>query len=201
MIVCTVLYIIVAGLLTGSTHYTELNVSSPIAEALLKMGYRFGGAIVALGAIAGLSTVILVMYYGFTRIFLAMSRDGLLPASMAKINPKSQTPRRIIVYGGIAMAIIAGFTPIERVAELVNIGTLAAFSLVCIGVIVLRYTKPDLPRPFKTPFTPLFPILGFIFCVYLMSNLPAITWINFLIWTFLGLLVYFFYSRKRSALN
>lgn len=201
LIVCTIVYIVVAGLLTGSTHYTTLEVSSPIAFALLQMGYKFGGAIVALGAIAGLSTVILVMYYGFTRIFLAMSRDGLLPDSMAKIHPTRKTPVRIILGSGIAMAIIAGFTPIERVAELVNIGTLAAFSLVCLGVMILRYTKPDLPRPFKTPFSPLLPLLGLLFCIYLMTNLPAITWISFLIWTFGGLIIYFAYSRKHSKIQ
>lgn len=200
LIVCTLVYIIVAALLTASTHFSTLNVSSPIAFALLQMGYRFGGAIVALGAIAGLTTVILVMFYGFTRIFLAMSRDGLLPAPMAKVHPKTQSPLRIIISAGVLMAIVAGVTPIERVAELVNIGTLAAFALVCIGVVVLRYTKPDMPRPFKTPFSPLIPGLGFLFCAYLMSNLPAITWHSFLLWTAIGLVIYFSYSRKRSKL-
>jgi APA family basic amino acid/polyamine antiporter len=200
LIVCTVVYIVVAGLLTASTHYTLLDVSSPIAFALLNMGYRFGGAVVALGAIAGLSTVILVMYYGFTRIFLAMARDGLLPARMAKIHPKSQSPVRIIVGVGIIMAIIAGVTPIERVAELVNIGTLAAFALVCLGVVIMRYTQPNLPRPFKTPFSPLVPTIGLVLCIYLMTNLSVITWISFVIWTVIGLFVYFGYSRKRSKL-
>jgi len=201
LIACTVIYILVAALLTGSVHYTNLNVSSPIAYALLQMGYRFGGAIVALGAIAGLTTVILVMYYGLTRVFLAMSRDGLLPPSLAKVNAKTHTPTRIILIAGILMAITAGLVPIQRVAELVNIGTLAAFSVVCIGVVVLRYTRPDMPRPFKTPFSPLIPILGFVFCVYLMCNLPAITWFSFIIWTLIGLFIYFIYSRPRSILN
>lgn len=200
LIICTLIYILVSGLLTASTYYTLLDVSSPIAYALLKMGYRFGSAIVALGAIAGLTTVILVMFYGFTRIFLAMSRDGLLPEGMAKVNPKTQSPLRIIIVGGFVMAIIAGITPIERVAELVNIGTLAAFALVCLGVVILRYTKPDLPRPFKTPLSPLIPGLGFVLCIYFMAHLPAITWNSFLLWTFLGLIIYFGYSRKRSKL-
>lgn len=199
--VCTIIYIVVAGLLTAAVPYTELNVSSPVTFALLKMGYNFGGAIVALGAIAGLTTVILVMYYGFTRIFLAMSRDGLLPGNLAAIHPKTKTPVRIITVAGIIIAIVAGFTPIIHVAELTNIGTLAAFAVVCLGVVVLRYTKPDMKRPFKTPFSPLMPILGVVLCVYLMLQLPAVTWISFLIWTLAGLVIYFVYSRPRSILN
>lgn len=201
LVVCTVLYILVAGLLTAAVPYTKLNISSPIAEALLLMGYRFGGAMVALGAIAGLSTVILVMYYGLTRIFLAMSRDGLLPSGLATIHPKSKTPVRIILIAGIVIAIVAGITPINEVAELTNIGTLAAFTVVCAGVIVLRRTKPNLIRPFKTPLTPYMPFLGIIFCVYLMINLSATTWKSFAIWTLLGLFIYFIYSRPRSVLR
>ncbi len=201
LVVCTVLYILVAGVLTAAVPYTKLNVSSPIAEALLMMGYRFGGAVVALGAIAGLSTVILVMYYGLTRIFLAMSRDGLLPSSLAQIHPTSKTPVRIILVAGIIIAIVAGVTPINEVAELTNIGTLAAFTVVCAGVIVLRRTKPDLIRPFKTPLSPFMPFLGIIFCVYLMLNLSATTWKSFFIWTAIGLLIYFVYSRPRSVLR
>lgn len=201
LLICTLVYVIVAGLLTASTHYSELNVSSPISYALLKLGYRFGGAIVAVGAIAGLTTVILIMYYALTRLVLAMSRDGLFPQALAQINPKTQTPLRIIAVSGVIIAIVAGVTPIQRVAELVNIGTLAAFTLVSIGVIVMRYTKPDLHRPFKIPFSPLLPCLGVVFCIYLMSSLPRITWISFFIWIFIGLVVYFVYGRSRSLLN
>ncbi|HVV69671.1 MAG TPA: amino acid permease [Gammaproteobacteria bacterium] len=201
LLICTLLYIIVAALLTAAVPYTELNVSSPITYALLKMGYKFGGAIVALGAIAGLSTVILVMYYGLTRIFLAMSRDGLLPSVLAAVNAKTQTPIRIIVIAGIVMAIVAGLTPIQRVAELTNIGTLAAFTLVSLGVLVLRYTKPNMPRPFKTPLSPIVPILGILLCGYLMASLSPVTWESFLIWTLIGLVVYFGYSRSRSVLS
>jgi APA family basic amino acid/polyamine antiporter len=175
-------------------------VSSPVSHALLLLGYRFGGALVAVGAIAGLTTVILVMYYGFTRVFLAMARDGLLPAPMAQINPKTKTPIRVILTVGVLMCLIAGFLPMEHIAELVNIGTLAAFVLVCAGVIALRYSKPDLKRSFKMPFSPYLPALGILLSGYLMVNLPKATWHWFLWWTVIGLAIYFLYGRKHSIL-
>lgn len=199
--VCTLLYVIVSGLLTGIAYYPTLNVSSPVAEALVRLGYHFAGAIVAIGAIAGLTTTTLVMYYGFTRIFLAMARDGLLPKAMSYVNPKTRTPRRLILSVGVIMALVAGFTPINGVAQLVNIGTLAAFVVVCAGVMVMRYTQPDLPRSFRTPGSPLIPALGVILCVYLMTGLSRITWLSFLIWLILGLIIYFAYSRYRSLLG
>ena len=195
LLICTLVYIIVAGVLTGMANYTTLNVTSPVAAVLLKIGHNFAAEIVAIGAIAGLTTVILVMYFGVTRVFLAMSRDGLLPRSFVKMHDKSGTPRRLIWVMGILMAIAAGVIPINSIAQIVNIGTLAAFVVVCAGVIVLRYTKPDMPRPFKTPFSPLIPLLGILFCVYLMSSLPATTWVSFSIWTLLGLGIYFAYGR------
>lgn len=198
--ISTLVYMLVAGLLTGITRYTTLNVSSPVSHALLLLGFRFAGAIVAVGAIAGLTTVILVMFYGLTRVFLAMSRDGLLPAITAKIHPRTKTPVRIILIAGIIMALVAGLIPISRVAELVNIGTLAAFALVSAGVIILRYTRPDLQRPFKTPLSPLIPFLGMSLSIYLMLTLPAITWLRFVIWMALGLIIYFSYGRFHSIL-
>lgn len=201
LIICTIVYMLMAGLLTGAAKYTDLNVSSPVAQVLLNVGYRFFGGVVALGAIAGLTTVILVMFYGLTRVFLAMSRDGLLPSGLAKVNTKTHTPLRIILIAGAVIALIAGFLPIGRVAELVNIGTLAAFTVVCLGVVVLRYTQPNLARGFRTPFSPLFPLLGVGLCIYLMLSLPAITWISFGIWMLIGIVVYFTYSRSRSVLN
>lgn len=200
LVACTGIYILVAGLLTGIVPYTTLNVASPVADALLRLGHQSAAAFIAAGAIAGLTTVMLVLYYGLTRVFLAMSRDGLLPPVFSAIHRRTHTPVRVILASGVLIAAIAGFTPIGDVAELVNIGTLAAFVLVCGGVIVLRYTKPDLPRPFKTPFSPLVPLLGIAFCVYLMISLPAITWERFAIWLALGMAVYFGYSRKRSVL-
>jgi APA family basic amino acid/polyamine antiporter len=199
--ICTVLYVVVSGLLTGIAYYPTLNVSSPVADSLVRLGYRFAGAVVAVGAIAGLTTTTLVMYYGFTRIFLAMARDGLLPKSLSHIHPKSQTPRRLILSVGSIMALVAGFTPINDVAQLVNIGTLAAFVVVCAGVVVMRYTQPNLPRAFRTPGSPIIPALGVIFCIYLMTGLSRVTWISFLIWLVIGLVVYFGYSRFRSVLG
>lgn len=198
--ICTVIYIVVSGMLTGIVPYTTLNVSSPVADALLRIGHRWASAVIAAGAIAGLTTVMLVLYYALTRIFLAMSRDGLLPPVFAQVNETTHTPVRIILTSGVLMAAIAGLTPIGHVAELVNIGTLAAFVLVCAGVIVLRYKQPDLPRPFKTPFSPLIPLLGMAFCIYLMISLPLITWLRFLIWLIIGMIVYFNYSRHHSQL-
>lgn len=199
--ICTVIYIIVAGLLTGIAPYQSLNVASPVAESLLNLGHRTASGLIAAGAIAGLTTVMLVLFYGLTRVFLAMSRDGLLPPIFSFIHPATRTPVRIIVISGILMSLIAGFVPIGTVAELVNIGTLAAFTLVCAGVLVLRRTRPELPRPFNTPFSPYIPLLGIIFCVYLMLNLPVETWIRFMVWMAVGLVVYFAYGRRHSLLN
>jgi len=198
--VCTIVYIVVSGMLTGIVPYATLNVPSPVADAMLRIGHRWASAVIAAGAIAGLTTVMLVLYYALTRIFLAMSRDGLLPPVFAQVNETTRTPVRIILTSGFIMAAIAGFTPISHVTELVNIGTLAAFVLVCAGVIVLRYKQPDLPRPFKTPCSPLIPLLGMAFCIYLMISLPPITWLRFLLWLIIGMIVYFSYSRHHSLL-
>ena len=198
--VCTIVYVVVSGLLTGIVPYSTLNVPSPVAQALLDLGHRVASALIAAGAIAGLTTVMLVLYYGLTRVFLAMSRDGLLPPVFAAVHRSTKTPVRIILVSGIFMSVIGGFLPIGTVAELVNIGTLAAFVMVCGGVIYLRKTRPELARPFKTPFSPLVPTLGMLFCGYLMFSLPAITWIRFFVWMGLGLVVYFAYSRRHSAL-
>ena len=198
--ICTIIYILVSALLTGVAPYTSLNTASPVAEVLLNLGHKGASALVAAGAIAGLTTVMLVLYYGLTRIFLAMSRDGLLPPVFAAIHSGTRTPLRIIMISGLLMALIAGFLPIGVVAELVNIGTLAAFALVCGGVIYLRYTQPDIPRPFKTPFSPVIPVLGVIFCVYLMLSLPLVTWVRFFVWMGIGLVFYFSYGRYRSRL-
>ncbi|MBK9132491.1 MAG: amino acid permease [Gammaproteobacteria bacterium] len=198
--VCTVIYILVSGLLTGIVPYHTLNVASPVADALLRLGHQWASAVIAAGAIAGLTTVMLVLFYALTRIFLAMSRDGLLPPGISRIHPGTKTPVRTILASGVVMAAIAGFTPIGDVAELVNIGTLAAFVLVCGGVIALRRTHPDLPRPFRSPWMPVAPLLGIAFCLYLMTSLPLVTWIRFVVWLALGMVVYFLYSMRHSAL-
>jgi len=199
--VCTVIYVVVAGLLTGIVPYYTLNVASPVADSLLRIGFPWAAAFIAAGAIAGLTTVMLVLYYGLTRVFLAMSRDGMLPPVFSAINKRTHTPVRVIMASGVLIAAIAGFTPIGEVAELVNIGTLAAFVLVCAGVIHLRYTRPDLKRPFRTPFGSVTPLLGIVFCLYLMFSLPPVTWMRFGIWLVLGAVIYFTYSRSHSSLN
>jgi APA family basic amino acid/polyamine antiporter len=199
--ICTCIYILVSVLLTGIVSYTTLNVKSPVADALLHIGHPFAAGVVAVGAIAGLTTVMLVMYYGLTRICLAIARDGLLPNFFASTNHHTKTPVKIILVSGLIIATVAGLMPIGDAASLVNIGTMAAFTLVCSGVIVLRITQPHLKRPFKLPLNPLFPGLGIVFCVYLMANLALVTWLSFCIWTIIGLIIYFSYSRKHSVLN
>jgi APA family basic amino acid/polyamine antiporter len=201
VVICTTIYIVVAALLTGIVPYTTLNVKSPVADALYNIGHPAASGIVAAGAIAGLTTVMLVMYYGLTRICLAITRDGLLPRFFAETSAKSHTPVKIILLTGTIIALIAGLMPIGAAAELVNIGTLSAFTLVCSGVIALRWSQPNLPRPFKLPLNPLIPALGVIFCVYIMLNLAAVTWWAFFIWLMLGLIIFFAYSRKNSHLN
>lgn len=198
---CTLVYMLIAALLTGVVPYPQLNVSSPVAHALHLLGIQWASAMVAAGVIAGLTTVMLVLYYGLTRIIFAMSRDGLLSPWFAVISPRTRTPVRAIVLCGLIMATIAGLVPLGELAELVNIGTLFAFVLVCGGVVVLRITQPELHRPFKTPLNPLFPLLGALSCGALMAFLPALTWYRFLIWLSVGLIIYFAYSYRHSNLS
>lgn len=199
--VCTLVYIIVAGLLTGIAPYKTLNVSSPISHSLLTLGHQLVASLIGVGAVAGLTTVILVLFYGLTRIFFAMARDGLLPGCFAITHPVTKSPLRIIIFCATLMAPIAGLVAIDDLAEIVNIGTLFAFLIVCSGVIVLRYKRPDLKRSFKTPLMPVIPILGILSCSYLISNLPHITMIRFGIWMSIGLVIYFLFSRKHSTLE
>ncbi|MEO8417201.1 MAG: amino acid permease [Methylophilaceae bacterium] len=201
LVICTVIYIVVSGLLTGIAHYSDLNVSSPVAHALQLIGFNWASALVSTGVIAGLTTVMLVLYYALTRIIFAMSRDGLLSPFFAAVNPKTQTPVRVIVLCGVIISTIAGLVPLGELAELVNIGTLAAFVLVCFGVIVLRVRQPHLHRPFRNPLNPLFPILGMLSCGALMGFLPGITWLRFIVWLIIGLIVYFTYSIHHSKLK
>jgi len=201
LVICTVLYIIVSGLLTLIAYYPTLNVASPISHSLLMLGHKTAAGLIGVGAIAGLTTVMLVLFYGLTRVFLAMSRDGLLPKVFAKTNDHTHTPVRIILLCGILMASLSAMVPISDLAELVNIGTLFAFIIVCSGVLYLRHSQPDMDRPFKTPGMPYVPILGIVSCFYLIMNLPLNTMLRFVVWMTIGIVVYFAYSRKRSVLE
>ncbi len=198
---CTVVYIIVSGLLTGIVPYTELNTASPVAYALTKLGYTWASTLVATGVLAGLITVLLVLLYGLTRILFAMSHDGLISPVFSKINPDRQTPTRIILMCGFVVSLVAGFFPLGELAETVNIGTLAAFVMVCVGVIVLRIRQPNLPRPFKNPWNPVIPVLGILSCGALMGFLPASTWQRFGWWIVIGVVFYFVYSIRHSRMN
>jgi len=198
---CTIIYIIVSALLTGIVPYTALNVSSPVAFALKEIGYTWASTLVATGVLAGLITVLLVLLYGLTRILFAMSRDGLIPPIFSQINPDRQTPTKIILMCGAVVSIVAGFIPLGELAETVNIGTLASFIMVCVGVIVLRKRQPKLKRPFKNPWNPLIPVLGILSCGALMTFLPAVTWMRFGIWILIGVVIYFVYSMHHSKLN
>lgn len=198
---CTLVYIIVSGLLTLVVPYYELEVPSPVAHALHLLGINWAAALVATGVITGLTTVMLVLYYALTRIIMGMSRDGLLPAFFGHVNEKTYTPVRNTVICGVIMASFAGLVPLGVLAELVNIGTLAAFVMVCVGVIVLRKTQPDLPRPFKIPGGLVVPVLGILSCGALIAFLPAVTHLRFVIWLLLGVVVYFCYSMRHSKLR
>jgi len=201
--ICTVLYITVALVLTGIVKYDQLNVPDPIAVGINAAGPGLAWLrpIVKIGAIAGLSSVILVMLLGQPRIFYTMSKDGLLPPLFAKVHPKFQTPWIASILTGIVAMLIAGFFPIGLLGELVSIGTLLAFVIVCGGVLMLRYTDPNIPRPFRTPLVPWVPALGILFCGYLMISLPKDTWARLVVWMGIGLLIYFTYGRKHSVLN
>ncbi len=201
LVICTVLYMVVSALLTGIVPYKSLNVPSPVSDALLQVGAKWASGMIAVGAIAGLTTVMLVLYFGLTRILFAISRDGLLPPFFSHVNRRTGSPTRVIMLSGMVMAAIAGFAPLTDIVEMTNIGTLGAFVVVCAGVAVLRYTRPDLERPFRTPLSPFVPILGIVFCLYLMANLQAATWTRFSVWLAAGLVVYFAYSYHHSRLN
>lgn len=199
--ICTVLYIAVSAIMTGVVPYHQLNTAEPVSFVLRNIGYNFGSALVGTGAICGLSTVLLVMMYAQTRAFFAMSRDGLIPSSVCKIHPKYGTPHIITIIVGIGVAFISGFTPIHIVAEMCSVGTLFAFIISMIGVMVLRKTKPDCERPFRCPSLNFVATAAIIFCLYIMYNLALATWIRFVVWSIIGTGLYFAYGRSHSVLN
>ncbi|MBF0545773.1 MAG: amino acid permease [Candidatus Riflebacteria bacterium] len=198
--VCTILYILVALVLTGIVSYKFLNVPDPIAVGIDAVGdaLRWFRPFIKAGAIAGLSSVVLVMMMGQPRIFFSMANDGLLPAMFGKVHPRFKTPYLATIVTGVTAMVLAGIFPIGILGELVSIGTLLAFTLVCAGILILRHTRPELDRPFRTPFLPWVPIFGIISAVAQMAALPQATWIRLLVWLAIGLTIYFTYGYKNS---
>ncbi len=202
LVVCTVLYILYSLVLTGVVNYKELDVAAPLAVAVDRMkSVQWVGFLMKLGSLCGLTSVMLVMLLGQSRVFYSMSNDGLLPKLFSEVHPKFRTPWKSNLLLMVFVSLGAAFTPIDRLGNLTSIGTLFAFVVACWGIIIMRKTEPDLPRPFRTPLVPLVPILGILINLALMAGLGLITWVAFLLWMGIGLVVYFSYSRKTSALN
>lgn len=200
--ICTVLYVVVSAVLTGMVSYTKLNVPAPMAFAMEQIhAPRWIRVSVDVGAVLGLGSVILVMLLGQSRVFYSMSRDGLLGRWAGKVHPKFRTPYLSTIFTGIAVGLATGVLPLQLLGQLVNIGTLLAFVLVCIGVLVLRKTRPDLQRPFRTPWVPFVPIMGILCCLGLMATLPGDTWIRLVVWLVIGMAIYFGYGRSHSKVG
>jgi APA family basic amino acid/polyamine antiporter len=201
--ICAILYVAVTAVLTGIVRYDLLNVDAPIAVAIdyVGEGLAWMSPLIKLGAIAGISSVILVMMMGQSRIYFAISRDGLIPSLFSKVNPKNGVPQNAIIFAGIATGAIAGIFPLSVLSELVSIGTLMAFTIVCISVMVLRKTHPELKRPFKVPVVWLIPSLGAFFCIIQMLSLPWSTWLRLILWMLAGVIIYFVYGKRHSILG
>ena len=201
LIICTILYIIVAALLTGLKPYTSLNTPAPVADGAAAIGATWGVCLIDLGAIAGLASVMLVMILGQTRVLYTMSRDGLLPSWVGRVHPRFQTPWLVTIAVGVMVAFLAAFFNISFLGELVSLGTLLAFTIVCVGVWVLRKRQPDLPRPFRTPWVPFVPIMGILISLSLMVSSDTPAKIGFVSWLVIGLVIYFGYSTRHSKVQ
>ncbi|GAA1007905.1 amino acid permease [Streptomyces sp. F-3] len=200
LVICTLLYVAVAIVVTGMQKYSELSVDAPLADAFKATGHPWFAGLISFGAAVGLTTVCMILLLGQTRVFFAMSRDGLLPRFFSRTHPRFGTPYRPTILLGVVIAVVAGFTSLSELAELVNIGTLFAFVVVALSVIILRRSRPDLPRAFRTPLVPFLPALSVLASLWLMLNLPAETWLRFGIWMAIGIAVYFLYGRTHSRL-
>jgi APA family basic amino acid/polyamine antiporter len=201
LIICTVLYIGVTIVLTGMVPYDQIDTDAPVAAAFQRVGLQWGQFIVSLGAVAGITSVMLVLMLSQPRVLLAMARDGLLPPSFfAAVHPRFRTPWKSTILTGIAVGSLASLIPLGILAELVNIGTLFAFVIVCTSVLVMRYINPQAHRPFRCPFVPLIPVLGVLLCLVLMFSLPSANWLRLFIWMSVGIIIYFLYGRHRSVL-
>jgi APA family basic amino acid/polyamine antiporter len=202
LVVCTLLYIAVAAVLTGMVPWREVNIEAPIARAFLDRGLTAASHVITIGALAGLTSVMLVMLLGQTRVLYSMANDGLLPKKFfADIHPKFRTPWKNTMLVGLLAAVVGSVTPIDDIGKMVNIGTLLAFVIVCAAVLVLRKTNPSQPRPFRTPLVPLVPILGIIFNGYMMYSLGLVNWIRLIVWLAIGMVIYFTYGIKNSRLQ
>ena len=201
--ICTVLYVLVSFVITGMLAYNDdrMNTAAPLAEAFKANDAAWASKLISLGAVAGLTTVVLVLMLGQARVLFAMSRDGLLPVGLAKVHPRTGTPYRITIITGVAVAALAGVVPLAELANLVSIGTLFAFVLVSAGVIILRRSRPDLERAFSVPGVPWLPILSIAACVWLMVNLSVETWARFIVWLAIGFVIYFLYGNRHSRLG
>jgi len=201
LIICTVLYILVSSLLTAVVPFAALNVADPVAVGIDRTGVAWGSLLVKLGAIAGLGSVMLVMLLDQSRVFFSVARDGLLPEWAGRVHPRFRTPYISSMLVGVFVFFISALIPFEILGELVSIGTLLAFPIVCAGVWILRRRRPDLERPFKAPWVPFVPLMGILTSGFMMASLPLGTWLRLLIWLAIGMLIYFFYGRSHSRVQ
>jgi APA family basic amino acid/polyamine antiporter len=198
--ICTALYVAVSLVVTGMVQYTDIKIDAPLAEAFRSVGQPGFATIISIGALLGLTTVMMILLLGQSRVFFAMSRDRLLPPMFSTVSERYGTPVRTSIVTGVIVAVLATFIPLTELAALVNIGTLFAFILVAVGVLVLRRTRPDLRRAFRCPGVPVVPILAVLTSFYLMLNLPSGTWVRFFVWMAVGIAVYFAYGARHSRL-
>ena len=201
LVICTVLYCAVAIVLTGMVRFDKLSAEASLATAFEDVGRPGFATLISAGAVAGLTTVVMTLLIGTSRVVFAMSRDWLLPPMLGRTNPRTGTPLRITILVGVVVALVAALTPVGKLEFMINIGTLSAFFLVSLAVPVLRHRRPDLNRPFRVPFSPVLPVLSALICGYLMLTLPVETWIRFLIWMAAGFLIYFFYGYRNARLS
>jgi basic amino acid/polyamine antiporter, APA family len=198
---CTILYIAVAAVLTGMVPYQQIDIDAPLAKAFSHVGLPWAHVLISLGALAGITSVLMVLMLSQPRIMLAMARDGLLPtAFFGSVHPRFRTPWKATILTGSVVALLGALLPLRILAELVNIGTLLAFVIVCAAVLIMRRRDPDAPRPFRCPLVPLIPLLGIVFCLLLMFSLPVDNWLRLILWLLIGFAVYFSYGRYHSAL-
>lgn len=202
LVLCTLLYIAVAAVLTGMVRYDRINIDAPVSDAFRQMGLPWAQFLISLGALSGITSVLLVMMLSQPRVMLAMARDGLVPSGFfGDVHPKFKTPWKSTILTGVFVALMGSFLPLRILAELVNIGTLLAFVIVCAAVLIMRKTHPDAERPFRVPFSPVIPTLGILICLLLMFSLPAENWIRLFVWLGLGFAIYFTYGARHSHLR